>query len=274
VANERLAEAYDLVADDYQALIEPSLAKMYRRIVQLAGVGPDCRALDIATGTGGVATAAAAAGADVVGVDISPRMLELASKKAGISINFQVGDAARLGWPNESFDVVTCGLGLSHIHGTDSALSEVKRVLVAGGTFVASAWGVHALNPSGAAVQNALNRYSHDETARVEDLIDEERWHDIARSKAILDEVGFTAISVHRESLSGVHSSPVAALKWTLAWASCGSIIGQISDAARNSFLQNALEAINRVNDLSWAASLLYYVARKQTSRGETKANR
>ena len=56
-----------------------------RRLVRLARPSPDVRALDLATGTGDIAFAMARAGARVVGLDITPRMIELAIQKASPS---------------------------------------------------------------------------------------------------------------------------------------------------------------------------------------------
>src|SRR6058998_720629 len=54
-----------------------------RRLMVLAAPGPTTRVLDLATGTGDIAFAAAARGAPVVGLDITHRMIELARDKAG-----------------------------------------------------------------------------------------------------------------------------------------------------------------------------------------------
>ena len=55
-----------------------------RRVIDLAAPSRDVRAADLATGTGDLAFALAARGARVVGLDITPRMIELAVRRAGL----------------------------------------------------------------------------------------------------------------------------------------------------------------------------------------------
>lgn len=74
--------------------------------------------------------------AHVTGVDLSPRMLAHARRraaKAGRDIDLHVGDAQRLGFPPESFDAVVFSLALCSIPGDRLAVGEAKRVLRPGG---------------------------------------------------------------------------------------------------------------------------------------------
>jgi demethylmenaquinone methyltransferase/2-methoxy-6-polyprenyl-1,4-benzoquinol methylase len=105
------------------------------RLVALAGVGPGMRALDLACGTGDLALLAAARGADVVGLDVTPRMIELARVKpaAGPPVRWLVGDMTSLPLPPERFDVVTTGYGLRNVPDLPRALAEIHRVLAPGG---------------------------------------------------------------------------------------------------------------------------------------------
>jgi SAM-dependent methyltransferase len=83
--------------------------------------------LDIATGTGEVAIRAAAAGAEVIGCDIAPGMLELAREKAP-EIRFEVGDAQNLPYEDGSFDVVSSSFGLIFAPDHAAAARELARV--------------------------------------------------------------------------------------------------------------------------------------------------
>ena len=70
-----------------------------RRLIALASPRPGTRTLDLATGTGDIAFAAAARGAHVVGLDITHRMVELAKEKGGVArrgAQFLVGDMLAL----------------------------------------------------------------------------------------------------------------------------------------------------------------------------------
>jgi ubiquinone/menaquinone biosynthesis methyltransferase len=105
--------------------------------VAQAAVAPGQRVLDLATGTGDLAVAAASRGASVVGLDLAPRMIRLARAKPGAGrIRFLVGDMSSLPLPPASVDVVTTGYGLRNVPDLDRALAEIARVLRPGGRFL------------------------------------------------------------------------------------------------------------------------------------------
>jgi ubiquinone/menaquinone biosynthesis methyltransferase len=105
------------------------------RVAALAAAGPGSRVLDLACGTGDIAFALAARGAQVVGLDITHRMLQLARAK-GRGPRFVTGDMLALPFGNNAFDVVTTGYGLRNVPDLSRALAEARRVLRPGGTFV------------------------------------------------------------------------------------------------------------------------------------------
>src|SRR5438034_767598 len=73
-----IADRYDFITI---ALSYGQDRRWKRRLIDLAAPGPGSRALDLATGTGDIAFGLAARGARVVGLDITLRMLELATEK-------------------------------------------------------------------------------------------------------------------------------------------------------------------------------------------------
>jgi len=108
-----------------------------RDLMVQAAVAPGQRVLDLATGTGDLALAAAARGAVVVGLDLAPRMVRLARAKPGAgAVRFLVGDMTSLPLPPASVDVVTTGYGLRNVPDLDRAIAEIARVLRPGGRFV------------------------------------------------------------------------------------------------------------------------------------------
>jgi SAM-dependent methyltransferase len=74
--------SYDLHAADYARLLDPFLAGAVERLVDLSGARPGMDILDIATGTGSAARAAASRGASVVAVDLSPAMVAIATERS------------------------------------------------------------------------------------------------------------------------------------------------------------------------------------------------
>jgi demethylmenaquinone methyltransferase/2-methoxy-6-polyprenyl-1,4-benzoquinol methylase len=130
---------FDRIARVYDRMNSVMTAGMHhrwrRRAVDLARVGPGSRALDVATGTGDLAIELSARGAQVVGLDFSERMLELARTKAP-SIEFVQGNALELGYPDASFDAVTVGFGARNFSDLDGGLRELARVTRPGGRVV------------------------------------------------------------------------------------------------------------------------------------------
>jgi ubiquinone/menaquinone biosynthesis C-methylase UbiE len=97
------------------------------------------RLLDIATGPGYVAAAAAARGAQVVGVDFSAPMVARA-RELNPAIEFQEGDAEELSFADASFDAVVMNFGILHLARPERAMTQAARVLKPGGRFAFTAW--------------------------------------------------------------------------------------------------------------------------------------
>lgn len=124
-----IADRYDLVT---AVLSYGQDARWKRRLVAMAGVTPGERALDLACGTGDIALAVAARGARVTGLDLTPRMLQLAAGKSRAA-TFLAGDMTSLPFGSRSFDLVTTGYGLRNVPHLATALDEIARVLRPGG---------------------------------------------------------------------------------------------------------------------------------------------
>ncbi len=122
-------------------------AKMAERFLRLAAPKLGERVLDIATGTGFVSIPTARivgeAGA-VVGIDISPGMLEQAAEDleaAGLkNLKLVEADAESLDYPNESFDLITCCNALPYMSNVPLALHRWHKFLRPGGRLVFNCW--------------------------------------------------------------------------------------------------------------------------------------
>ena len=110
------------------------------RLIARAAIAPGDRVLDLACGTGDLTFAAAASAGDVVGLDLTHRMLQLARARQlnGVGSHltrtrFLCGDMLALPFPRGSFDVITIGYGLRNVPDLAAALTEIHRVLAPGG---------------------------------------------------------------------------------------------------------------------------------------------
>src|SRR3954453_12455980 len=112
--------------------VADSLADVHEAIIAAVGPAEGKRWLDVACGTGELADRAARAGADVVGVDFAPVLIETA-KRQFPGIDFRVGDAEALELPDASFDVVTSTFGAMFAPDQAAAAGELARVTKPGG---------------------------------------------------------------------------------------------------------------------------------------------
>ena len=141
-----IADRYDLIT----VLLSFGLDRGWkRRAVDLAHPEPRQRALDLACGTGDLAFALAARGAEVVGLDVTHRMLHLARLRLPSpeprsptpesrtpSPGFIQADMMSLPFADATFELVTTGYGLRNVPQLETALAEIHRVLRPGGTVV------------------------------------------------------------------------------------------------------------------------------------------
>ncbi len=124
----------DQAAEVYDSRFVPSLFGQFAPwLTAFAGVGIGTHVLNVATGTGVAALAAADQGAKVTGIDINPGMLAVAKRKSD-SILWEKADAQALPFPDASFDTVLCQFGLMFMPDRARALDESLRVLRPGGT--------------------------------------------------------------------------------------------------------------------------------------------
>lgn len=109
---------------------------MMKKLTPLEGT----KCLDVGTGTGEIALMMAERGADVIGLDITPSMIELAKKKfqgeGHPDMEFMVGDALDLQFDDETFDNITSGYMLRNVTDIPKAINEMYRVLKVGGNCV------------------------------------------------------------------------------------------------------------------------------------------
>ena len=144
MAFEELKERQSVVwgTGPYQRVTE-TIADIHENVVERLAPAPGDKWLDLACGTGAVAERAAAAGADVTGIDLAPVLIETAKERAqglGLEIDYAVGDAENLDVADASFDKVssTCGVMFTPDH--EATARELARVTKPGGQIGLANW--------------------------------------------------------------------------------------------------------------------------------------
>lgn len=133
---------------DYQKIAFENVI-VGERLCDALAIPAGARVLDVGCGTGNTAIAAARRRAQVTGLDIATNLVARARVRAeaeGLAdIDFQVGDAAALPYPDASFDYVLSTFGAVFLHDQEAAARDLARVARPGGTIALTAWARQSL---------------------------------------------------------------------------------------------------------------------------------
>jgi ubiquinone/menaquinone biosynthesis C-methylase UbiE len=129
---------FDRWAEDYdRSFLSRHIRRIQKRIVQIMNPAQNAFILDVGCGTGeGIRYLHRFVKKGLLaGLDISPRMIEVAQRKFSdrTAIELKVGEADNLPWPDCTFDLAMTTFTLHHCPHPDRALYEMERVLKPGG---------------------------------------------------------------------------------------------------------------------------------------------
>ena len=163
---EQVTQMFDNVSSNYDFLnrlltfgIDVSWRK---KVVKMVADQNAKMILDIATGTGDLAIMLAKNNPDkVIGLDISPGMLEVGIKKVEQlkltdKIEMVIGDSENLSFADNTFDAITVGFGVRNFEDLEKGLREIYRVLKPKGTFVV----LETSQPTGFPIKQGFTFYS------------------------------------------------------------------------------------------------------------------
>jgi len=137
---EEVKEIYNKLSKRYHKITAYHFFNAYLEVpatTSLLKYVKNKKVLDLGCGTGRHTKILKKRGAKVWGIDLSPKMLEIAKSEIK-GVDFKVGSVYKLPYKSNFFDIVVCGLATSYFKNLDKAFKEIYRVLKNNGIFVFS----------------------------------------------------------------------------------------------------------------------------------------
>jgi demethylmenaquinone methyltransferase/2-methoxy-6-polyprenyl-1,4-benzoquinol methylase len=205
-----VAAKYDIMND----LMSGGVHRLWKRFtIELSGVRPGNKVLDIAGGTGDLAakfSRLVGSNGSVVLADINDSMLTVGREKLtnkGIvgNIEYVQANAECLPFPDNYFDCITIAFGLRNVTDKDAALRSMNRVLKPGGRLLVLEFS----KPVNPVIAKLYDRYSFDILPKMGQLVtnDEDSYRYLAESirmhpdqdtlKGMMNDAGFVDVSYH-----------------------------------------------------------------------------
>ncbi len=225
-------------------------APLSERMVELAGLGPGMRVLDLATGRGEPAILAAhrvRPGGSVLGVDVDARMLEMtrerATREGASNLELRVASAESLdGVPAASFHATLARWGLMYMQAPVAALAAARRAMVPRGVLVIAVWAEPERAPFFTLPRRVLARY------RASSPIDLEapgtfHYSDMGRLRRDLAEAGFTVRHVEELDVPVMEAETGPEL---VAWARAFGLtrlLGDLPEETQRAWESDLIEA-------------------------------
>ena len=134
---------WDVAASHYQRTAHPFTARFAEAALARVALAPESDVLDVATGTGALALAAARTGAKVLATDFSPGMVACVAAAGLPNVEARVMDGQALDLPDARFDAVFSIFGVIMFPDWRKGLAEMRRVTRPGGYGVVATWQEH-----------------------------------------------------------------------------------------------------------------------------------
>ena len=249
-----IQKGFDTVAPGYDHDALAFFPETARRMIEHLELQPGQTLLDVCTGTGVVALAAAEKlpAGRVVGIDLSSGMLEQARAKAeGKSLQnleFLQMDLDELPLAEASFDLATSSFGLFFLEDMVKGLLNITRVVKPGGKIAISSFTGDAFSPMSDLFVNRYQSFGRE--------VPPLSWKRLATKELIeehFDAAGVTPVSIHHEPLGYQMTS--AETWWDVVWnAGWRSLLNQMSEEERAEFKRVHMEEVAEIigNDGVW----------------------
>ena len=150
---------WESVGAGYEQYFVPLTRQSVAPLLDAAQVSAGMSLLDVCTGPGLIAAAAAERGANSTGLDFAAEVVRIARRNYP-DVEFHEGDAQALPFDDDHFDAAICGYGIIHVPDPAKVLSEMKRVLKAGGRLSVSVWQAPAADNGFGIIFDAINAHA------------------------------------------------------------------------------------------------------------------
>lgn len=236
-----VGDAYDRAADAWRRGPERVYGRFAEAMLARSPVDPrGARVLDVGAGTAVAGRAALARGAaSVVATDLALGML----RQRGPGMPAVSADAARLPFPDASFDLATAGFCLGHLPDPGAALAEVRRVC---GAVVASAFAPGPSHPAKAAIDEVMVQEGFRVPAWYLRLKEETEpaVEDPDALRRLARSAGFGQVDLAVVDVDTGLDSPAAVVEWRWGMAHLADFVATLPDDARARARARAEEAV------------------------------
>jgi len=245
---QHITSIFDIVADGYDNPSTRFFNFCADKMLDILQPKQNSRLLDIATGTGAVATSAAQMllpEGRVHGIDLSEKMLDQALKNAQKmslnNINLQTMDAEKPIFKNDYFNYITCSFGLFFLPDMAGALINWKHIMQPGGKLIISTFAPDAFTPLSDLFKSRMSHYGIE--------IPDAAWFRLSdenECRDLISNAGFTNVKVTKKQI-GYHLLNTDDW-WEILWQTgFRGFLNQLSETDLASFRKEHLQEIEKL---------------------------
>ncbi|MCG8648219.1 MAG: methyltransferase domain-containing protein [Pirellulales bacterium] len=265
-AKDAVRATYNAAADLYDDPVNSYWGLFGRQTIDRLNLASGARVLDVCCGSGASAIPAATAvggTGEVVGIDLSERLLALARAKAarqGLeNVQFAVGDMFDLPYGDAEFDAVVCVFGIFFAKDMSQSVRKLWDWVRPGGCLAITTWGPRIFEPATTAFAGALQEMG---LGRHNGPKPWQRVSTTSSMRSVLQKAGVAP----REVTAKQHLHPITAPEdaWSIFMGSgYRGVLEQLSSAERERLRDLTIAAIRRDAVRQLEANVIYATAEK-----------